>query len=45
MFEWDDEIVDIREHYPLLDLAEVVKDRQWFFHIYAGSFKFRSAWF
>ncbi len=28
MFEWDDEIVDIREHYPLLDLAEVVKDNK-----------------
>ena len=28
MFEWDDEIVDIREHYPLLDLVEVVKDNK-----------------
>ena len=26
MFEWNDEVVDIREHYPLLDLVEVVKE-------------------
>ncbi|MCK9218364.1 MAG: TnsA endonuclease C-terminal domain-containing protein [Firmicutes bacterium] len=27
-FEWDDEVLDIREHYPLLDLREVVKDNK-----------------
>ncbi len=27
-FEWNDEVLDIREHYPLLDLREVVKDNK-----------------
>lgn len=28
MFEWNDEVLDIREHYPLLDLPEVVKNNE-----------------
>lgn len=28
MFEWNDDVSDIREHYPLLDLQEVVKDNK-----------------
>jgi len=28
LFEWNDEIIDIREHYPLLDVTEVVKDNK-----------------
>jgi TnsA endonuclease C terminal./TnsA endonuclease N terminal. len=28
LFEWNDDIVDIREHFPLLDLVEVLKDNK-----------------
>ena len=28
MFEWNGDVLDIREHYPLLDLQEVVKDNK-----------------
>ena len=28
LLEWEDAVVDIREHYPLLDLEEVIKEKE-----------------